>query len=364
MVAAAAPRGQAQATVKLPQYALDTGWPKLPLPNQWALGLINGIFVDTKNHLWLFHSPEQLPAYVTGAAAVPPSAKCCVPAPAILEFDEQGNVLRGWGGPGVGFDWPSSGHGLFVDFKGNVWIGGSQTERGADGSAPDGMILKFSPDGKFLLQIGGRGPSKGSRDTTQLGGAAAVDVDPLTNQVYIADGYGNHRVIVFDADTGQFKRQWGAYGEPPTDEDIGPYDPSAAPAKQFRIAHGIRLANDGLVYVCDRLNDRVQIFKKDGTFVREYVYERATRGSGSVGNVSFWPNAEQTFVLMNDPGNFQWVLTRRSDGEVLSRFGHFGTYAGEFHRNHQMEFDRHGAIYTSEDFRVQKFKIVNGIVPK
>jgi DNA-binding beta-propeller fold protein YncE len=364
MVAAVAPRGQAEATVKLPQYALDTSWPKLPLPNQWALGLINGIFVDAKNHLWLFHSPEQLPSYLTGAAAVPPSAKCCVPAPAIIEFDQQGNVLRAWGGPGPGFDWPSSGHGLFVDFKGNVWIGGSQTERGADGSAPDGMILKFSPDGKFLLQIGGRGPSKGSRDTTQLGGAAAVDVDPLTNEVYIADGYGNHRVIVFDADTGQFKRQWGAYGNPPTDENIGPYDPSAAPAKQFRIAHGIRLSNDGLVYVCDRLNDRVQIFKKDGTFVREYFYERATRGSGSVGNVSFWPNAEQTFVLTNDPGNFQWVLTRRSDGEVLSRFGHYGTYAGEFHRNHQMEFDRHGAIYTSEDFRVQKFKIVNGVVPQ
>ena len=365
---AASQAAAATPAAAVPQYELDTSWPKLPLPHNWALGLINGIYVDANNHLWLFHSPELLPSYVTGAAASPPSGKCCVPAPAIIEFDAQGNVLRSWGGPGAGYDWPSSGHGLYIDYKGNVWIGGSQTRQGqthqgANGSEPDGMIIKFSPEGKFLLQIGGRGPSKGSLDTTQLGGPAAFDVDPATNEVYVADGYGNHRVIVFDADTGKFKRQWGAYGKPPTDEPIGAYDPGAPPAKQFRIAHCIRIANDGLVYVCDRLNDRLQIFRKDGTFVKEIVYEPSTRGSGSVGNVSFWPNAQQTFVLMNDPGNFQWVITRHSDGEVLSRFGHFGTYAGEFTRNHQMEFDRNGAIYTSEDFRVQKFKIVNGVKP-
>jgi hypothetical protein len=357
----------------VPQYELDTSWPKLPLPNKWALGLINGIWVDKNNHVWVFHSPELLASYITGAAQSPPSGKCCVPAPAILEFDAQGKVLRSWGAPGSGsgsglgsgpgYEWPTSGHGIYVDYKGNVWIGGSQTRKGADGSEPDGMILKFSADGKFLLQIGHRGPSKGSLDTTQLGGPAAFEVDPATNEVYVADGYGNHRVIVFDADTGKFKRQWGAYGKPPTDEDIGRYDPAAPPAKQFRIAHGIRISNDGLVYVSDRLNDRVQVFKKDGTFVKELIYEPTTKGSGSVGNVSFWPNAQQTFVLMNDPGNFQWVITRRSDGEVLSRFGNFGTYAGEFTRNHQMEWDRDGAIYTSEDYRVQKFKIVNGVKP-
>jgi DNA-binding beta-propeller fold protein YncE len=361
--AAGSAQAPAEAAQRLPQYALDTSWPKLPLPHAWALGLINGIYVDGRNHVWIFHSPEQIPAYLTGAAAVPPTGKCCVPAPAILEFDEQGNVLRAWGGPGAGYDWPSSGHGLLVDYKGNVWIGGSQTETGSDGSPPDGMVLKFTADGKFLLQIGGRGASKGSRDTTQLGGAAAMDVDPLANEVYIADGYGNHRVIVFDADTGRFKRQWGAYGEPPTDLASGPYDPGAAPARQFRIAHGIRLSKDGLVYVSDRLNDRVQIFKKDGSFVREFIYEPNTRGSGSVGNVSFWPDAAQSYALINDPGNFQWVFTRRADGAVLSRFGHYGTYGGEFTRNHQVEFDQHGAIYTSEDFRVQRFKIVNGVTP-
>jgi len=348
----------------VPEYALDSSWPKLPLPNKWALGLINGIFVDAHNHLWLYHSPELVPGYAKGAAATPPSGKCCVPAPAIIEFDEQGNVVRSWDiGPGHGYDAPSSGHGLYIDYKGNVWIGGSQTRLGANGSEPDGMYLKFSPEGKFLLQIGGRGPSKGSLDTTRLAGAAAVDVDPATNEAYIADGYGNHRVIVFDADTGKFKRQWGAYGKPPTDEQIGPYDPSAPPAKQFRIAHCVHITREGLVYVCDRLNDRLQIFRKDGTFVKEIIYEPTTKGSGSVGNVSFWPNADQSFVLMNDPGNFQWVITRRTDGVVLSRFGNYGTYAGEFHRNHQMEFDKNGAIYTSEDARVQRFKIVNGVKP-
>lgn len=350
---------------KVPEYELDTSWPKLPLPNQWALGLINGIHVDGNNHLWMFHSPELVPKYARGAAQVPPTGKCCVPAPAIIEFDEQGNVLRAWGGPeqAKGYDWPSAGHGLYVDYKGNIWIGGSQTRVGADGSPPDGMYLKFDPNGKFLLQIGGRGPSKGSLDPSQLSGAAAVDVDPETNEAFIADGYGNHRVIVFDADTGKFKRLWGAYGKPPTDAELPRYDGGPTLPERFNLVHCIRIAKDGLVYVCDRLNNRIQVFRKDGTFVTEYVYEPHTQGSGAVGNVSLWPDAQQTFMVMNDPGNFQTVLLRRADGKVLSRFGHFGTWAGEYHRNHQMEFDRKGNIYTSEDHRVQRLKIVNGVIP-
>ncbi|HEY6644397.1 hypothetical protein [Povalibacter sp.] len=355
----------AQAAEKVPEYALDASWPKLPLPNQWALGLINGIHVDARNHLWLFHSPELVPKYALGAQQDPPAGKCCVAAPAIMEFDEAGNVLRAWGGPNEakGYDWPTAGHGLFVDYKGNIWIGGSQTRVGADGTPPDGMYLKFSPDGKFLLQIGGRGPSKGSLDTTQLSGASAVDIDPETNEVFIADGYGNHRVIVFDADTGEFKRQWGAYGLPPTDEVLPRYDGGPTLPKQFNLVHCIRLARDGLVYVCDRLNNRIQVFRRDGTYVNEFVYEPKTRGSGSVGNVSLWPDKQQTLMVMNDPGNFESVILRRADGQVLSRFGHFGTWAGEFHRNHQMEFDLKGNIYTSEDHRVQRFKVVNGVKP-
>lgn len=358
--------GELMAAERVPGYALDTRWPKLPLPNHWALGLINGIHVDAKNHLWLFHSSELVPGYALGASKSPPTSRCCVAAPAIVEFDAGGNVLRAWGGPdqAKGYDWPSSGHGIFVDYKGNVWIGGSQTREGKDGSPADGMFLKFDPDGKFLLQIGGRGPSRGSLDTTQLSGAAAVDVDPATNEVFIADGYGNHRVIVFDADTGQFKRQWGAYGKPPTDEPLPRYAGVGEPPRQFNLVHCIRIARDGLVYVCDRLNNRIQVFHKDGTFVAEYFYEPTTGGLGSVGNVSFWPDRTQSMMVMNDPGNFETVILRRRDGRELSRFGHYGTYAGEYHRNHQMEFDLDGNIYTSEDYRVQKLKIVNGVKPR
>lgn len=178
-----------------------------------------------------------------------------------MEFDPEGNVVRTWGGPGDGYDWPSNVHGVNVDYKGNVWIGGSKTRVGEDGVPADGMLLKFAPDGKLLLQIGGRGPSKGSLDVTQLSGAANVAVDPKTNEAFIADGYGNHRVLVVDADTGKFKRQWGAYGKPPTDLDIGAYDPKAPPAQQFRIVHCVRLANDGLLYVCDRLNNAYRCSK-------------------------------------------------------------------------------------------------------
>lgn len=358
---------ESAAPEQVPQYALDDSWPKLPLPNQWALGLINGIHVDAKNHLWLFHSPELVPRYALGASQDPPAGRCCVPAPAIMEFDADGNVLRAWGGPEHarehGYGWPSSGHGLFVDYQGNIWIGGSRTRVGEDGAQPDGMYLKFSADGEFLLQIGGRGPSKGSLDTTQLGGASAVDVDPATNEVFIADGYGNHRVIVFDATTGEFKRQWGAYGKPPTDLDEPRYDGGSKMPQQFNLVHCIRIANDGLVYVCDRLNNRLQVFRKDGSFVTEYVYAPQTRGAGSVGNVSFWPDAQQSLMVLNDPANFQTVLIRRQDGKELARFGHFGTWAGEYHRNHQMEFDHLGRIYTSEDHRVQRLKIINGVTP-
>lgn len=339
-------------------YRLDSAWPKLPLPHQWAMGGIGGIFVDQSDHVWVHAAQRDVPAYARGAAQNPPAGDCCVPAPPVIEFDPEGNVVQAWGGPGEGYQWPSYAHGIYVDYKGNVWIGGSQTREGRDGSPPDGQVLKFTHDGKFLLQIGSAGPSKGSLDTTQLSGPANVVVDPETNEVYVADGYGNHRVIVFDADTGEFKRQWGAYGKPPTDDDIGPYDPAAPPAKQFRIVHCVRLANDGLLYVCDRLNNRVQVFKRDGTFVAEYIYRKETRGSGAVGSVTFWPDAAQSFFVMNDPGNFQARFIRRSDGAVLSSFGHYGTYGGQFDRNHEVAIDSKGALYISEDMRLQRFVYV------
>jgi DNA-binding beta-propeller fold protein YncE len=344
----------------IPQFEHDASWPKLPLPNDWAIGLIGGIFVDARDHVWIYHSPDLVANWAQAAATEPKRALCCIPAPHVLEFDTEGNIVRAWGGPGEGYDWPSDEHGLYVDYKGNVWLAGSKAYEGDDDSPQDGMVLKFSPDGEFLLQIGGRGPSKGNLDTTQLSGASNVAVDPETNEVFISDGYGNRRIIVFDADTGEFKRMWGAYGEPPSDEEMPAYDPDAAPSTQFSLVHCIRISDDGLVYVCDRRNNRMQVFQKDGTFVAEYIYDKETLSSGSVGNVAFWPDEEQSILAINDPGNFRVRFVRRSDGEVLGHFGHFGTYGGEFDRNHQIEFDSHGNLYVSEDFRVQKFTVTGG----
>lgn len=350
------------SAIEVPEYELDRSWPELPLPHKWALGWIDGIYVDARDHVWVLSSPDLLGDWVTGAALTPAGANCCVPAPAVIEFDQEGNVVNSWGGPGEGYDWPTQEHGIFVDYKGNVWISGNSS--GRNGEPADGMVLKFTGDGEFLMQIGGRGPSKGSLDTTQLAAAAAVAVDPEANEVYIADGYVNHRVIVFDADTGEFKRQWGAYGEPPTDHDLPRYDPDAPPSKQFDLVHCVRISNDGLVYVCDRKNNRLQVFERDGTFVEEFFYETDTTVSGSVGSVSFWPDTRQSMMIINDSANFLTRLVRRSDGKVLSSFGHYGTYAGEYDRNHQAAFDSRGNLYISEDNRVQRFKIANGVQVK
>src|ERR1700744_5838917 len=208
----------ADQPLKLPQYKVDVGWPKLPLPHDWALGELGGLVVDSPDHVWIVQRPSTLVSFEKAAALHPPTAECCVPAPPVIEFDSEGNVVRSWGGPGKGYDWPQTEHGITVDYKGNVWIGGSATRPGKDGEPADGMLLKFSPEGKFLLQIGHAGPTKGSLDQSQLSGVADVAVDSETNEVLVSDGYGNHRIIVFDADTGAYKRMWGAYGKPPTDQ--------------------------------------------------------------------------------------------------------------------------------------------------
>src|SRR5436305_11410545 len=233
------------------------------------------------------------------ATAQPPKAECCVPAPPVLEFDEDGNLIGHWGGPGPGYDWPDSNHGITVDYKGNVWIGGNgrgtpagrgrgrgepaagqnrvQNEEQVGGVQPfnDNMVLKFTHDGKFLMQIGKPSQSKGSNDTANLRLPAKTFLDKATNELYVADGYGNHRVIVFDADTGAYKRHWGAYGKKPDDVDLGRYDPKGPPPQQFRNpVHCADLSVDRLLYVCDRVNDRIQVFKPDGPFVKEVFYEK------------------------------------------------------------------------------------------
>lgn len=340
-----------------PRYQADYSWPKLPLPNKWALGEMGGLYVDARDHVWVVQRPGTLLPFEKAAALDPPTASCCYPAPSVIEFDPEGNVVQAWGGPGKGYDWPTVEHGIFVDHKDNVWIGGSMTRPGRNGEQPDGMLLKFSRDGKFLMQIGRAGASKGSLDTTQLSGVADVAVDPSTNEVFVADGYGNHRIIVFDADTGAFKRMWGAYGKQPTDVEVGPYDPAAPLATQFRNVHCVKVSRDGFVYVCDRDNDRMQVFKRDGTFVAEYVYGKDTRPPGTVGHISLSPDRGQSVLAIADLGNFQVRLVKRATGEVISTFGEFGNYSGQLNRLHQAAFDSKGNLFMAEAAgkRVQKW---------
>jgi NHL repeat-containing protein len=356
----------AVAASAVPTFEVDTHWPRLPLPNNWTLGELAGIAVDAKDHIWVLHRPRTLQLYERAAAEKPPIAECCVPAPPVIEFDASGRVLRAWGGPGHGYDWPAIEHGLTVDYRGNVWIGGN-SGAGAKANDPtprDGMVLKFTPDGRMLLQIGHAGPSKGSSDPTQLGGASNVAVDPKTNEVFVADGYVNNRIIVFDADSGKFKRMWGAYGRAPTDLDLPAYNPAAPPDTQFRVAHCIKLAADGLLYVCDFYNNRMQVFRTDGHFVAEYFYARNTLtqdNAGSVADVAFWPDADQSLLVVADTANNRVRIARRSSGQELSAFGHFGYYAGQLSRIHQIAVDSKGNIYTAEAAgrRIQKFSPIH-----
>ena len=252
---------QGKTAVQAPMFEVDPLWPK-PLPNHWLLGSTIGVSPDAQDNIWIIHrSSSTLNNNEKGAELTPPIAECCFGAPPVLAFDQAGNLVKHWGGPGEGYEWPASNHGITIDYKGNVWIGGNGQK--------DGEVLKFTQDGKFLLQIGHFGKSGGSLDTENLHQAAKLYVDQGPNEVYIADGYGNHRVIVFDADSGKFKRMWGAYGNKPDDTNLGRYNPDAPPLQQFRNpVHCAEIAKDGLVYVCDRTNDRIQVFHKDGTFVK------------------------------------------------------------------------------------------------
>ncbi|MFQ5551812.1 MAG: fumarylacetoacetate hydrolase family protein, partial [Gemmatimonadales bacterium] len=227
----------------VPAFEVDPYWPK-PLPNNWIIGQVSGVAVDSRDHVWIVHRQGSLTEREAGAVQDPPISECCVPAPSVIEFDPDGNVVQAWGGAGSEEQWPQSEHGIFVDHESNVWIGSD--------SRNDNVVLKFSSGGERLLQIGRFGETGGSNDTRLLGRPADVTVDPEANEVYIADGYGNRRIIVFDATTGEYKRHWGAYGDPPDDAELGDYDPDAPAARSFRSpVEAVRLSRDGLVYAAD-----------------------------------------------------------------------------------------------------------------
>ena len=358
---------QSPATVQAPRFEVDPFWPK-PLPNHWLLGSVIGVSVDSQDHVWIVHrGAATLNARTEMSAATDPrtAEECCVPAPPVLEFDPAGNLVGHWGGPGEGYKWPESNHGITVDHKGNVWIGGNGA--GPDRAKyADAQILKFTRSGKFLMQIGRPGMSAGSNDTENFKGPAKLFVDPKTNEVYVADGYGNKRVAVIDGDTGAFKRYWGAYGNKPDDTNLGPYDPKAPPAQQFRTpVHCAELSNDGLVYVCDRPNDRIQVFKPDGAFVKEVFIARNTLGDGSVWDIAFSRDPRQEYLYLADGKNEKVYILRRETLEILTTFGGGGRQPGQFFAVHSIATDSKGSIYTTETYegkRLQKF-VFKGVGP-
>jgi DNA-binding beta-propeller fold protein YncE len=355
---------QAKDMVQAPKFEVDPAFPK-PLPNNWLLGQAIGVGVDAQDHVWIVHRQDSLSANETAAEQNPPAGSCCRRAPPILEFDQQGNLLRHWGGPGQGYDWPNSNHGITIDYKGNVWIGGNV--------GSDAHVLKFTQDGKFIAQFGKPAttengakalapqgaPSWGSNNTENFGRVAKIFVDPKENEAYIADGYGNKRVAVIDADTGKFKRYWGAYGNKPDDTNFGNYNPDAPPLQQFRSpVHCAELSNDGFVYVCDRPNDRIQVFTREGKFVKEQWVAKRTLGDGSTWDIAFSKDPQQKYIFLADGKNEKVYIMLRDTLEIVSSFGDGGRQPGQFFAVHSIAIDSKGNLYTTETYegrRLQKF---------
>ena len=339
----------------IPTFAVDASWPK-PLPNNWIIGQVGGITVDSQGHIWVIHRPRSLTDDEKGATLTPPRSKCCVPAPPVLEFDTDGNLLRSWGGPGEGYEWVGREHGIEVDDKRLCLARRQCRQRQRDPEIHPRRQIRRCRSAR----------SRRARAATTPRNSASPPKPRSTrtpNEIYVADGYGNHRVIVFDATTGAYKRHWGAYGNTPDDDKQPAYDPKAPVSQQFgNPVHCVKIANDGLVYVCDRINDRIQVFKKDGTFVKEWFYEKNTLGNGAVWDLAIWPDPKQTYLLSADGENNEIRVLKRDDGTVVGSFGHNGRNAGQFHWVHAMAVDAKGNVYTAEvdtGKRIQKFKLTS-----
>lgn len=318
------------------------------LPNRWTTGQVGGISVDNQDHIWIAHRPATVAPGERSASLNPSAARCCTPAPPIIEFDQNGRFVKAFGGPGEGYEWPTTEHGVYADHKGNIWVAGN--------GKGDNHILKFTSTGKFLLQIGKRNQSKGSHDTANVYGAASMVVYPTTNELFVADGYTNRRVIVYDADTGAYKRHWGAYGKPPDDtftfppraqSIVGPPSPSFATP-----VHAVIVSNDGMVYVADRSNNRIQVFRLDGTFVREVFVNRDTlQNEGTVHNFSLSRDPQQRYLFVADGSNKVLLVLDRATLALLSSFGGQGGHnARQFFHLHSLasQPDSKGNLYIGE----------------
>jgi hypothetical protein len=371
---------QGRTTAQAPAFEVDPFWPK-PLPNHWVTGSTIGVSVDAQDNVWTIHRPNSVEANFKAAdimvgdargrddeaqpgagpgqqtATPTPIGNCCKVAPPVLVYDQAGNLVKSWGGAGQGYDWPESNHGITVDHRGNVWLAGNGQK--------DTQVLKFDGAGKFLFQIGKHGVHNGSNDTENLWQPTKIWEDVSANEVYVGDGYGNRRVIVFDSETGKYKRHWGAYGNKPSDDKMPPYSPTNTPSKQFNTVHCAIVSKDGFVYVCDRVNDRVQVFRRDGTFVREAVIDPNTFRSGSVWDMTFSRDPQQTYIYMANGVNQKIHIVLRSTLEVLTSFGDGGRQPGQFFGVHNLDTDSRGNLYATETYtgaRVQRF-LFKGVRP-
>ena len=343
---------QARPSAGAPKFQVDPNWPKIP--NNWQLGQVASVSIDAQDHVWVLQRPGTLPPEEKARAAPP-----------LLEFDAAGNFIQAWGGPGAGYDWPNSEHGVYVDHKGFVWIGGNGDN--------DHQILKFTKAGKFVMQIGKAGQSKGNADTENLNQPADTFIYAKTNELFVADGYGNRRVIVFDADTGKFKRMWGAFGNKPTDgaPDLKLADVGEKGSPQFiQPVHAARISNDGHVYVSDRGGKRVQVFTLDGKYVSQVFIGRDCKapecGNGTTAaSTAFSTDPQQRFLYVGNRSQAKVMVLNRQTLEILDSFGKWGSAPGDFGTLHHMAADSKGNLYVTEvtplkpeNRRVQKFTLL------
>jgi len=337
---------------QVPQFEPDPLWSQ-SLPNKWVTGAVGGLAVDSHDNLWVFHRPASIPDGEKAASLTPPQASCCIPAPAVLEFSAAGKFLQAWGAPGAGYEWPDTQHGIFVDAADNVWLSGSAKQ--------DNQILKFSTKGQFLMQIGHAGKNRGSNDTENVGGPAGLFVYEKTHELFVADGYFNRRVIVFDANTGKYKRHWGAYGKPPDDDYK--FAPKAQliqgpPPPQFNTpVHAVLVSNDDIVYVADRSNNRLQTFKLDGTFLKEYPIAKETlQSEGTVHAFALSPDREQKFLYVLDGSSKAIHVLDRQTMEIVEEIGgHAGHNAREFFHAHSFAADSKGNLFIGEVNNGQRY---------
>jgi len=354
---AQAPAGAAN----MPVFEVDPSWPAIP--NNWVFGVVSSVTVDKRDHVWIFQRPETVPENLRARSAPP-----------VLEYDANGKFLNAWGGPGAGHDWPVTEHGITVDVdKNTVWLGGS--------GVSDDFLLKYDLKGTFVKEFFAKGISKGNADTKALNRPSDAFIYAKTNEVFISDGYGNRRVIVLDAETGAFKRMWAAFGNPPDSNPPAGGFGGGGGAREGRGAgreggrqgggaqaparaafpqegngpdtfgnpvHAIKISNDGLVYVADRSNRRIQIFTPDGKYLKQVFINRALPSQGTAAGIAFSSDKDQTFMYVSDLGNSHMLVLDRKKLEVLYEFGPMGTKPGEFRAPHQISVDSKGNLYTAE----------------